>query len=182
MQEFNDFIDRGEVIDVKMLGRKYTWCNAFDGNKWSRIDRFLISPEWMERFKFTLWGLPRTASDHSPIVLMEDERDWGPRPFKFLNAWLLHSTLASLVKKTWKESQIFGTAGYILQRKLHALKLALKQWNREVYGNVVSQLQDSESDLHDLDLVAKTRPLIEEELKLQREKRSEVWRLSRKME
>lgn len=126
MQEFNDFIDKSEMMDVQLIGRKYTWCNAFDGNKWSRIDRFLISPEWMERFKVKLWGLPRFVSDHCPIVLMEDERDWGPRPFRFLNAWFLHSTLAPLVEKTWKETQVFGTAGYILHRKLHALKLTLK--------------------------------------------------------
>lgn len=43
-------------------------------------------------------------------------------------------------------------------------------------------MQDSESVLHALDLVAETRPMVEEELKLQREKRSEVWSLSRKME
>ncbi|XP_028094134.1 uncharacterized protein LOC114294206 [Camellia sinensis] len=134
-----------------MLGRKYTWCNAFDGNKWSRINRFLLSPEWLERYKLKLWGLPRIASDYYPIVLMKDDRDWGPKPFKFLNAWLLHLNLASLVEQTWRESQLSGSA-------------------------VI------ENELHDLDLKAESRPLEEEELKLQRGKRNDMWMLSRKLE
>ncbi|XP_028099997.1 uncharacterized protein LOC114299458 [Camellia sinensis] len=135
MKEFNDFIDKCEVVDVQMIGRKYTWCNALDGNKWSWIDRFLINLEWIERFKFKLWGLPRVVSDHCPIVLMEDKRDWGPKPF-----------------------------------------------NKEVYGNVASKLQESDYKLNGLDLIAESRPLEEEELKLKRETRNEMWRLSRKLE
>ncbi|XP_028102784.1 uncharacterized protein LOC114302020 [Camellia sinensis] len=162
MKEFNDFIDRCEVVDVQMIGRKYTWCNALNGNKWSRIDRFLINPEWMERFKFKLWGLPRVASDHCPIVLMEDEKDWGPKPFKFLNAWLLHPNFASF-------------------KAVH-LKLTLKKWSKEVYGNVASKLQESEYELNELDLIAESKPLEDEELKLKRETRNEMWRLNRNLE
>ena len=58
-----------------MMGRKFTWCNAIDRNKWSKIDRFMISPKWLERFKLKLWGLLRLISDHSPLVLLEDDWD-----------------------------------------------------------------------------------------------------------
>lgn len=50
MREFNQFIESVEVSDLPMLGRKFTWCNALEGDKWSRIDRFLISPEWLGMF------------------------------------------------------------------------------------------------------------------------------------
>lgn len=33
MKHFNDFIDRMEVVELDMLGRKYTWCNAAEGEK-----------------------------------------------------------------------------------------------------------------------------------------------------
>ncbi|XP_028075236.1 uncharacterized protein LOC114277537 [Camellia sinensis] len=126
MKDFNDFIDRYELTEIQMMGRKFTWCNAIDGNKWSKIDRFLLSLEWLERFKLKLWGLPRLISDHCPLVLLEDDRDWGPKPFKFTNAWLLHPNFASFLVKVWQETQINGRACFILHRKLHALKLALK--------------------------------------------------------
>lgn len=86
MKDFNEFIDRCELTELQMPGRKFTWCNAIDGNKLSKIDRFLLSPEWIERFKLNLWGLPRLMSDQCPILLLEHERDWGPKPFKFTNA------------------------------------------------------------------------------------------------
>ncbi|XP_028101440.1 uncharacterized protein LOC114300779 [Camellia sinensis] len=186
MKDFNNFIDRCEVVDLPLLGRKYTWCNAFDGHKWSRIDRFLLSPEWLEKFKLNQWGLARVSSDHCPIVLMEDARDWGrPKPFKFLNTWMLHLNFASFVEQAWRDSQFSRLAGFILQRKLHVLKLALKKWSKEVYGDVSTKLQvienelhqidlKAENELHQIDLKVENRPLVEEELMQQREKRNEM--------
>ncbi|KAL7251513.1 hypothetical protein ACSBR1_013364 [Camellia fascicularis] len=75
MNDFNEFIGTCEFNDLPLLGRKYTWCNAQEPEKWSRIDRVLLSPEWMINFKLKLWGLPRLVSDHCPLLMMEDERD-----------------------------------------------------------------------------------------------------------
>ncbi|XP_028108512.1 uncharacterized protein LOC114307322 [Camellia sinensis] len=174
MKDFNNFIDRCELTETQMTDRKFTWCNAMDGNKWSKIDRFLLSPEWLERFKLKLWGLPRLIFDHCPLVLLEDDRDWGPKPFKFINVWLLHLHFASFLVKVWQETQINGRAGFILHRKLHALKLALKKWSEEVFGNASEKIKEAESQLHSLDLLAEDRPLLETELKLKREVRSEM--------
>ena len=182
MKDFNEFIDRCEVTEIQMLGRKCTWCNAHEGIKWSKIDRFLLSPERIVRFKLKLWGLSRTISDHCPLVLMENVRDWGPKPFKFLNAWLSHPKFGSLMEKVCGESHIVGDASFPLQNKLQALKMALKQWNREVYGTVESKQKAVKDELHILDLKAEVSPLVEAELKQKRELRSEMWTLSRMIE
>lgn len=87
MKDFGDFIERIQGVDLPMLGRKYTWGSSQGRFRWNRIDRFILNPEWLELFTFKLWGLPRTLSDHCPIILMEDDRDWGPRPCRFTNAW-----------------------------------------------------------------------------------------------
>lgn len=129
-----------------------------------------------------VWGLSRLVSDHCPLILMDDVRDWGPKPFKFLNAWLLHPQFGPFIEKVWKESQIHGDVGYVLQNKLRALKMALKQWNKGVYGNVASKLKKAEDELYALDLKAEDRPLEEAELKQKKELRCEVWKLSRMME
>ncbi|XP_028073507.1 uncharacterized protein LOC114275726 [Camellia sinensis] len=81
MNELNDFVDRSKLNDLPLLGRRFTWCNATEGEKWSRIDRVLVDPRWVESFNLKLWGLPRVMSDHRRLLLMEYERDWGPRPF-----------------------------------------------------------------------------------------------------
>lgn len=42
MKDFNKFIEDLELVDLQLLGRKFTWSNSQDGEKWSRIDRFLL--------------------------------------------------------------------------------------------------------------------------------------------
>jgi len=44
MLRFNNFIERVEVLDIPMVGRKYTWYNP-NGSAKSRIDRVMVSVE-----------------------------------------------------------------------------------------------------------------------------------------
>lgn len=61
MKDFLEFCNNMELIDPPMLGRKFTWTNYQDHAIHSRLDRFLISPQWMEKFKVLQCGL------HKPI-------------------------------------------------------------------------------------------------------------------
>ena len=180
MNDFNEFIDRMEFLDMPMLGRNFTWCNSFDGDRWSRLDRFLVNPIWLEKFRLKLWGLPRSMSDHCPLLLMEDDRNWGPRPFRFLNAWTLHPKFLELVRRSWSQNEIEGWAGYRFRRKLYALKEDLKLWNTEIFGNVDNQLKMAEEELHELDLKAEAGPLVESEIQRRRVVRDQMWKLSRR--
>ncbi|XP_028055040.1 uncharacterized protein LOC114259227 [Camellia sinensis] len=154
MQHLNDFIDNYELNDLPLLGRKYTWCNAQEAQKWSRIDRVLLSPEWLIHFKMKLWRLPRLISDHCPRLLMEDERDWGPKLFKFINAWVPHPSFSSLFKSCWENTNVVGWAGFIIHQKLKHLKVELKKWNSKVFGNVSTKLKAAENESHELDITA----------------------------
>ncbi|XP_028063179.1 uncharacterized protein LOC114266465 [Camellia sinensis] len=42
MNDFNELIDQLNLVDLPMKGRRFTWCNAQDGKRWSRIDRLLL--------------------------------------------------------------------------------------------------------------------------------------------
>ncbi|XP_028105888.1 uncharacterized protein LOC114304937 [Camellia sinensis] len=86
MEDFCNFVSSLKMIDLPMLGRKFTWCNSMEGERWSRLDRFLVEPERLEWFRYKLWGFPRSISDHCPIILTKDVRNWGPKPFRFINA------------------------------------------------------------------------------------------------
>ncbi|XP_028061079.1 uncharacterized protein LOC114264595 [Camellia sinensis] len=63
--------------------------------------------------------------------------------------------------------------------KLRILREHLRKWNREVFGNIDDQLKKAENELHEWDLKAESRSLLETELKRKREIRSQVWSLSR---
>ncbi|KAL7200241.1 hypothetical protein ACSBR1_032210 [Camellia fascicularis] len=156
IKHFNDFIEKCELHDLPLHGRKYTWCNAHQSEKWSRIDRVLLRPEWLITFRMKLWGLPRLVSDHCPLLLMEDERDWGPKPFS---------------------TTVTGCAGFIIVQKLKQLKLELKKWNIEVFGNVSSKLKALEEEMHALDILAEERLLVDSERTRRRVVRGEMWHL-----
>ncbi|KAL7265495.1 hypothetical protein ACSBR1_003298 [Camellia fascicularis] len=157
VKDFNDFINRLELSDLPMQRRSFAWCNAMKGDRWSRIDRFLVDHVWLERFQLKQWGLSKCISYHCPVLLMEDERDGGPKHFWFINAWALHPKFKIEVKKSWEESQILEWASFRIMYKLRMLRSQLGKWNREVFGNIEDQLKKVEDELHKWDLKAEVR-------------------------
>jgi len=47
ISEFHKFIEKIEMFDIPLVGRKYTWYKP-NGSAKSRIDRILTSFEWFE--------------------------------------------------------------------------------------------------------------------------------------
>jgi hypothetical protein len=83
--EFQNFVEELELVDLPLLGRRFTWFHS-SGRAMSRIDRVLISDEWASRWgSVTRWALPRDVSDHCPLILKYSRDDWGPKPFRFNN-------------------------------------------------------------------------------------------------
>jgi exonuclease III len=47
MREFSDFISECGLMDLPLNGGLCTWSNTWS---WSRIDRFLVSPDWEAKY------------------------------------------------------------------------------------------------------------------------------------
>lgn len=66
--DFNQFIFDLELVDLSLVGRRFTWFNA-DESMRSRLDSVLVSEIWLHQ-----WGdavvhvLPRDLFDHCPLV------------------------------------------------------------------------------------------------------------------
>ncbi|KAH1065180.1 hypothetical protein J1N35_030167 [Gossypium stocksii] len=83
-REFDNFIHNCKLIDLPMVGKKFTWYGP--DNKKSRLGRFLLEEFWLIQIKdIQQLGLKRSISDHFPILLADIEIDWNPRPFKFIS-------------------------------------------------------------------------------------------------
>jgi hypothetical protein len=96
--EFGNFLEELELVDLPLLGRRFTWYQA-SGLAMSRIDRVLISDEWASRWgTVALWVLPRDVSDHCPLILKYSHEDWGPKPFRFNNYWLDNKNFKDVVE------------------------------------------------------------------------------------
>lgn len=85
-----------------MVNRKFTWCNDHDNPIYAKLDRVLVSSDWLDLFPLVqLSALPREKSDHTPLVI-----DMGgdcPRSasFKFEFCWLLRLELSNIVQEIW---------------------------------------------------------------------------------
>ncbi|GKV27571.1 hypothetical protein SLEP1_g36731 [Rubroshorea leprosula] len=120
MREFDNFIINAALIDLPLLGRKYTWYNS-NGQYMSRIDRFLLLEDWVAKWgDVKQWGLRKSVSDHCPILLKNKKIDWGPKPFK-------------------------GQKGFILKEKLKSTKKALKEWSRNLAEDMDAKVKEAES-------------------------------------
>ncbi|KAK8609439.1 hypothetical protein V6N13_061887 [Hibiscus sabdariffa] len=85
MVDFGVFIADLGYVDLLASGKVLTWFG--DRRKGSRLDRFLVSVEGLDKYgSLEQHNLPRTVSYHSPVCLSNDVVDWGSKPFRFLNA------------------------------------------------------------------------------------------------
>jgi hypothetical protein len=133
MLEFRHFVEDLEVVDLPLLGRRFTRYHA-SGRAMSRIDRMFISEGWESRWgNVALWVLPRDVSDHCPLVLNYNQEDWGPKPFRFNNFWLEDKKFIDLVEASWGNFSVEGWMGFILKEKLKMLKTTLKDWHKKEY-------------------------------------------------
>lgn len=100
--ESRKFIDRCKLVDLPLLGKKFTLFEP--DNKRSRLDRFLPEESWLVKLKdLQQQGLKRSISDHILVLLANESIDWGPRPFKFINAWFKKEDCKRLIEKEWSE-------------------------------------------------------------------------------
>ncbi|XP_028109857.1 uncharacterized protein LOC114308471 [Camellia sinensis] len=182
MRQFNDFISNLELCNLPLLGRNFTWSNNQDANRWSRIDRFICHPEWVEKFNIKQWGLQRLLLDHCPVLIMDDNRDWGPKPFRSLNAWASHPGFTKIVKEAWNNCSILGWAGFRVFMKLKEVKSTLKSWNSKTFGNLNESLYKIEEQLYSLDLIQENQALSEEENSLRRKLKLDLWKFLRLIE
>jgi len=86
------------------MGKKFTWFRP-NGTSRSKLDIFFMSPEWLDRWPTsTQITLPRTFSDHCPIMLRSTTVDCGPKPFRILDRWLSDTSFKETVHNYWSSS------------------------------------------------------------------------------
>lgn len=76
MRSFSDWINSHSLVDLQMSGALFTWSNHESPPIMSRLDRFLVSNEWMDLYPDVFQiALPKPASDHCQIMLNSDCED-----------------------------------------------------------------------------------------------------------
>ncbi|GJX00650.1 RNA-directed DNA polymerase, eukaryota, reverse transcriptase zinc-binding domain protein [Tanacetum coccineum] len=77
-------------------------CNGILGSKMSKLDRFLVSDNFLDVFPFATGViLEKGRPDHRLILLKESVVDYGPTLFRFFNYWLEMDGFHNLVTDKW---------------------------------------------------------------------------------
>ncbi|GKV03502.1 hypothetical protein SLEP1_g15791 [Rubroshorea leprosula] len=112
MEEFNVLIETIELVDIRLANRRFTWYRP-DGSSMSRLDRFLMTKEMYSLgCKWVQQGMKRIVSDHYAVILKTSNADWGPKPFRVLNAWQQHPDFKNAVEGKWRKMEVKGYVGY----------------------------------------------------------------------
>jgi hypothetical protein len=131
--------------------------------------------------------LPKLTSDHKPIqLILDEEEELGPIPFRFSPLWIDRGDFLETVKSAWTK-HYSGSPSYVWEQKLKATKQALKEWIKKPTPSptdqrkeAVQSLQALQSDMEHKDI---TTELLDEEVKEQRttfqsfRREEEYWRL-----
>ncbi|GKV32816.1 hypothetical protein SLEP1_g41389 [Rubroshorea leprosula] len=155
--------------------RKGRWCLGGDFNAVTRVEeRAGCKDPTIEMNEFNsfiydagLIDLPligrKSVSDHCPLVLKNEKVDWGPKPFKFFDAWLEQPECMELIKKAWNSSVEEGRKGFRLKEKLKSTKKALKEWSGNHMSELDCKIKEAEKMIAILDEKGEIAQLSEED-------------------
>ncbi|XP_071714435.1 uncharacterized protein [Rutidosis leptorrhynchoides] len=126
ISKFNNFILSDNVIDQALCNEEFTWDGPDE--KMSRIDRVMVNVSWLSLFPDSILqaGLQK-LSNHKPIILGKKLQDWGPKPFRFNNSWLLQKKFITLCNEKWDSLDYEGWAAFTLSMKFRVLKCYLRE-------------------------------------------------------
>ncbi|RVW81753.1 putative ribonuclease H protein [Vitis vinifera] len=69
MRKFAEIVDDLGQVDLSLQGGEFTWNGGHNNQAWARLERFLVSPSWVDQFSgINQSRLPRPVSDHFPIT------------------------------------------------------------------------------------------------------------------
>ncbi|KAK1414539.1 hypothetical protein QVD17_30285 [Tagetes erecta] len=156
---FNQFIDDGKLKEYSMGGRRFTYMTK-DGKKLSKIDRILVCNDFFSYWPdASLIALPRDCSDHCPVMLNVQVRDFGPIPFKIFNSCLLKPGADQIVSECLCNQQYRGHPDRKLLLKFREVKNTIKKWLHSTKEHELAEVKMLRETIEKLELAAEHRVL-----------------------
>ncbi|XP_050233132.1 uncharacterized protein LOC126681628 [Mercurialis annua] len=180
MLALKDFINSSELMDIPLQGRAFTWYNSYSR---SRIDRCFVSSNSATDWPFlSLTALPRGRSDHTPILFKSDnDYDWGPKPFRSINAWWDNADFEKFVSSSWNLLSSLGKNQNLVY-KLKIFRQLIKEWNLNVFGNQSKHITELSNLINSLETAQDTRVLNNSELEQLVSWKNELWKAEQHMD
>lgn len=151
--EFRQCISDAGLIDMEPTGPFFTWrCSQSNRVPMSRLDRALVSDGFINVWaSVSAMVLPRIHSDHHPLLLKcLATSAVSFKSFRFQNFWISHRDFENIVKESWMVFMPAKDPITVCIRKLKRLKICLREWSRQAFGDVFTRLDTLEAELGQL--------------------------------
>ncbi|XP_071739939.1 uncharacterized protein [Rutidosis leptorrhynchoides] len=161
---FNDFIEQCHLVEIPLSGRIFTRVSE-DGIKFSKLDRFLVCEKFMNIWQnLSATALERKHSDHCPIMLKDDEKNFGPKPFKLFDAWLDEDGVDQIIKNAWDIKPSGNRLDCVFRNKLKNVKEALKSWSKTKFSSLDNEIEALKIATQEMETNAELGQLVSSEI------------------
>ena len=138
---FNAIIESLSLKDLNLSGRQFTWTSRRDTPTLEKLDRFLASVDWEQKYPLvTVHALNRAGSDHTPLLLDTGEQAFvgNASRFTFEFSWFKQEGFYDLVVREWNAIQVGNSPVEWWQNKIRHLRQFLRGWARNKSGEYKS--------------------------------------------
>jgi hypothetical protein len=130
---FNEAISNLGLIELPLMGKRFTWSNMQQDPLLEKLDWFFTSASWTSSFPSTfVHSLTKPTSDHVPCVVTIGTNIPKSNLFRFQNYWLQHSQFKEIVQNAWNIPVGYIDSAKRINAKFKNLRRALKMWAKNL--------------------------------------------------
>ncbi|XP_021991179.1 uncharacterized protein LOC110887930 [Helianthus annuus] len=135
-----------------------------NGRMFSKIDSVLACKNFQNKWpEACVRVLPRGHSDHNPVMVIVNNLNFGPRPFRFFSSWLERNDFQKVVDDTLAKFRFSGPPDKRLIAKFKALRDKIRAWRDNLRFREGEEEARAKEELEELDLILEDRELTNEE-------------------
>jgi hypothetical protein len=126
---FNDKINEIGLLELPLVGCRFTWTSKRDEPTLARLDRAFHNAAFGNLFpSSSLCALPRPTSDHTPLLVTLSTEIPKSNIFRFENAWLLNNSFLPSILPVWTAAPGHTDAAGNIAGRLKAVRAEVKVW------------------------------------------------------
>ncbi|KAJ0599248.1 putative RNA-directed DNA polymerase [Helianthus annuus] len=159
---FNSFIYNAGLREYHLRGRAFTWQSE-NGKKLSKLDRFLVNSEFFDSWpEARCQALPRSWSDHCPIILIAKSVNFGARPFRVFNSWMEKEGFDKVVEDACSSFSLSGcTPDVFFIKKLGFIRSKVREWRDNMLKKEGEEVSLAQEEVDSLEKILDRRELSE---------------------
>jgi hypothetical protein len=156
---FNDIIRDVAIQELPLLDRTFTWSNMQSLPIHCKLDRVFINALWDDILPdSSLVSLPRTTSDHFPLLVEISTKIPIPKVFRYYNIWKHKAGFKDIVTNCWPSVSVHADAAGNRVSKLKTLRGKTKSWKKSLQPDM-AHLNIAKQTLALIDRIEEKRPL-----------------------